>query len=90
MSSNLLDAFKESICYTCKYGLTRLVELNTPEDIEYYMDILEIDKEDISEYDVYIEQHKCLLTNEDLYGIVKECTNYTPLVQKQLIGEYKF
>lgn len=85
---NPLDELKESKCYTCKHRLARIIEPSTPEDKEYYMEVLDIDNTD--EYDLYIEQHKCLMTDEDIYGIIRECNQYSPVAQTQLLREYKF
>lgn len=85
---NPLDMLKESKCYTCKNRLSRVLEPLTPEDKEYYMEILDIDNTD--EYDLYIEQHKCMITDEDIDGVIRECNQYTAQMSTQLIREYKF
>ena len=85
---NPLDMLTESKCYTCKHRLSRVLEPLSPEDKEYYMDVLDI--EDVGEYDLYIEQHKCLMTDEDLDGIIRECNQFTPIMETQLLREYKF
>ena len=88
MCLNPLDILKESICYTCRHRLSRVIEPILPEDKEYYMEILDIN--DTDEYDLYIEQHRCLITDDDLDGIIRECNQYSPKMQTQLIREYKF
>ena len=85
---NPLDMLVESRCYTCKYRFSRVVELVTPEDKEYYMEVLGI--EDTDDYDLHIEQHRCLMTDEDIDGIIRHCNQYTPTMETQLLREYKF
>lgn len=85
---NPLDILKESRCYNCKHRLSRILEPVTQEDKEYYMDILNI--EDADEYDLYIEQHKCLMTDEDLDGVIRECNKFVPEMQLQFLREYRF
>lgn len=83
-----LDVLNESKCYNCKHRLSRIVKPLTQEDKEYYMDVLDIDN--VDDYELYLEQHKCLLTDEDIDGIIQECNRYEPIVTNRLIGEYKF
>lgn len=85
---NPLDMIKESKCYTCRYCLSRVIEPILPEDKAHYMELLDI--EDTEDYDLYIEQHRCLVTDEDLDGITRECSQYSPKEQTLLIREYKF
>lgn len=85
---NPLDMLKKSKCYTCRHRLSRVVEPATQEDKEYYMEVLDI--EDSEDYDLYIEQHKCLMTDEDIDGIILECNQYEGIYQNMLIREYKF
>ena len=85
---NPLDAIYKSKCFTCQHRLSRLVEPITQEDREYYLEFMDID--DTDSYDLYIEQHKCLMTDEDLDGIILECNKYKMLNDFKLIREYKF
>jgi len=85
---NPIDMLQQSKCFNCKYRLSRILEPLTQEDKEYYMDVLYIDDPD--EYDLYIEQHKCLMTNEDIDSIIRECNKFSPKIQNQLLREYKF
>jgi len=83
-----LDIIKKSRCLNCIHRLTRVVEPVTQEDREYYMDLLGI--EDGDTYDLFIEQHKCLVTDEDLDGIIRECSHFELKSQHCLIREYQF
>lgn len=91
MSDNIINPIEmlyDSKCYTCKYRLTRLIEPATQDDIDYYMEAIDMEPDDA--YDIIIEQHKCLITDEDLDGIVRECNKYTPNRNSSLIRDYKF
>ena len=83
-----LDMIYKSKCWDCVYRLTRLVEPATPEDLEYYLSMVDIDEGD--DYDLIIEQHRCLLTDEDLDGIIRECNKYKPKQQFKLLRDYKY
>lgn len=83
-----LDIIKKSKCRNCEFRLTRTVEPVSQEDREYYMELLGI--EDGESYDLFIEQNKCLVTNEDLDGIIRECNGFSPKSEQCLIREYKF
>jgi len=85
---NPFDILRESRCYNCKHRLSRILEPVSQEDKEYYMDILNI--EDADDYDLYIEQHKCLMTDEDLDGVIRECNKFEPETQLQFLREYRF
>ena len=85
---NPLDMLKQSKCFTCRYKLTRVIEPVTKEDREYYLEVLDLD--DADAYDLIIEQHKCLKTDEDLDGVIRECSAYSPKYSNRLIREYKF
>lgn len=87
---NPLDMLKSSKCFSCKYRISRVVEPFTQEDRDYYIDALGIEDEDIDEYELYIEQHKCLLTDEDIDGVIIECNQYEKKRRLALIREYKF
>jgi len=80
---------KNSKCLHCAHRLSRIVEPVTQEDVEYYMDLLGIE-DDSDTYDLFIEQQRCLLTGEDLDGVIKECNRFTPNSEISLIREYKF
>lgn len=85
---NSLDVLQGSKCETCCFRMSRVVEPTTQEDIEYYLDLLNIEVTD--GYELFIEQHKCLITNEEIDGIIHVCTQYQPSTEIKLIREYKF
>lgn len=85
---NPLEIIYESKCYNCKHRLTRVIEPATQEDIDFYMEAVDMEPDDT--YDIVIEQHKCLITDEDLDGIVRECSKYTPEYKFSLLRDYKF
>lgn len=82
-----MDIVYQSKCYTCKHRLVRKIEPTSIEDLEFYLE--DIDFEDDDDYDIFIEQHKCLITDEDILGIVRECNMYTPRNKYKLIREYR-
>ena len=82
------DMLRTSKCFTCQHRMSRVVEPITQEDIEYYLELLGINEED--DVELYMEQHTCLITNEVIDGIIRECTKYKPTSMSSLIREYKF
>ena len=86
--SNPLDVLYDSKCLTCTHRISRLVEPVTQEDIEYYLDILNLDSN--NPMDLFIEQHKCLLTDEDIDGVIRECNQYELASKLNLIRDYRF
>ncbi len=86
---NPLDVLEQSKCFTCRHRLSRVIEPISLEDKEYYLEMLDIE-EDEETYELYIEQHKCLITDEDLDGIIRECSQYELVSNFKLIREYKF
>jgi hypothetical protein len=85
--SDITEIINKSKCLHCVHKLTRTIELVTQEDKEYYMDLIGIDN--IEDYDFYIEQHKCLITDEDLDGIIHECSHFEPNSKFSLIREWR-
>ncbi len=85
---NPLDILNESICLTCSNRLSRVVEPVTKEDVEYYLDVLDLDSSE--PLDLFIEQHKCLLTDENIDGIIRKCNQYDMASRFNLIRDYKF
>jgi len=85
---NPLDVLYESRCLTCMHRISRLVEPVTQEDIEYYLDVLDL--EPGTPLDLFIEQHKCLLTDEDIDGVIRECNQYDLASKFNLIRDYRF
>jgi hypothetical protein len=86
--TNPLDAIYESKCFTCRHRLSRVIKPVTQEDKEYYLDLMDIDDQDST--DLYIEQHRCLMTDEDLDGVILECNQYERANDFKLIREYEF
>ena len=83
-----LEMIYKSKCWDCVYRLTRLVEPVTQEDLEYYLSMVDIDESD--DYDLIIEQHRCLLTDEDLDGVIRECNKYKPHQKYKLLRDYQY
>jgi hypothetical protein len=83
-----IDIMHNSKCYNCVHRLTRLIEPITEEDIEYYCSLVDMEVND--DYDLFIEQHKCLLTGEDLDGIIVDCSKFEPSNKYVLLHNYKF
>lgn len=91
---NPLDILEQSKCFNCKHRFSRVITPVTQEDIDYYLGFLEEDEEDEEgindDYELQIEQHICLITNEDIDGIIIECSHFEPINNMKLIREYKF
>lgn len=85
---NPIDMLANSRCATCRHMFKRVLNLVTQEDIDYYSQYVELD--DLDDYELSIEQYKCLITQEDIDGEVIECNNYLPNRKSNLIGEYKY
>lgn len=83
-----LDIMLGSKCSNCVHRLTRVIEPVTREDIDYYCSLVDIEADDA--YDLFIEQHKCLLTGEDLDGIIIDCSKFEPSDRYVLLHNYKF
>jgi len=83
-----LEMIYNSKCWDCIYRLTRFVEPVTEDDIQFYLSMVDIDDND--DYDLVIEQHRCLLTDEDLDGIIRECNKYKPQQSCKLLMDYKY
>lgn len=83
-----IDILRGSKCYNCVHRLTRVIEPITKEDIEYYCSLVDIEAND--DYDLFIEQHKCLLTGEDLDGIIVDCSKFESKYKYVLLHNYKF
>ncbi len=83
-----LDILYNSKCLTCIHRISRIVEPLTQEDMEYYLDMIGVDAEDT--LDITLEQHKCMLTDEQIDGIIRECNQYSIASRFNLIRDYKF
>jgi hypothetical protein len=83
-----MDVLQNSKCRNCVHRLTRVIEPITAEDIEYYCSLVDMEMDD--DYDLFIEQHKCLLTGEDLDGIIVDCSKFEPSNKYVLLHNYKF
>jgi len=75
--------------------MSRLIEPVNQEDRDYYIDMLDIEIADNIDseqevLDLLIEQHKCLITDEDIDGIIHECTQYISAIKSRLIREYMY
>jgi len=89
--SDITDIIEKSKCLHCVHKLTRTVELITKEDKEYYMELIGMDDiDDIDNYEFFIEQHKCLITDEDIDGIIHSCSHYEPESKTSLIREWRY
>lgn len=83
-----LEILTKSMCGTCAHRFSRLIEPISDEYREYLIEEFDIDDDDI--LDILIEQHRCMIVNEDLEGIVHECNRYLSSPEFNLIREYKF
>jgi len=88
MDIDPLEIISRSMCSTCAHRFSRVIEPVTDEYKEYLIEEFDIEDEDIS--DIRIEQHRCLIADEDLDGIVHDCNQYVPAPEHSLIREYKF
>ena len=59
------------------------------EDIDYFSSFLNVEDLDDT-YELQIEQHMCLMTEEDLNGVIVECNFFEPISKMKLIREYRF
>lgn len=82
-----VQIFKKSICKSCEHVMIRTIQPLTEDYKSYLEEVFEIDT-DIT--DCIIEQFKCLITNEDLDGIISDCNRYAPAPTQKLIREYNF
>jgi hypothetical protein len=65
----------ETLCRDCIYRFSRLVEPLDPEEFGITEEVLnELDIKD--DDDIIVEQHTCLITYQDLDGMVKKCTHF--------------
>jgi len=85
---NIINLLEKSKCSTCEHRLSRLLEPITQEDKDYYAEIFDL--EDTDDFDLFLEQYKCLITGEDLDTIVHECSMYTPINRYRLIREFVY
>ncbi len=81
-----IEIIRNSKCKDCIHRLTRVVEPVLKEDREYYISMLDID--DSNDYDISIEQNICLLTDEELDGVIRECSRYEPERKCLLLKDY--
>lgn len=86
--NDFLKILQNSKCYNCKHRLTRIIEPLTLEDMEYYNDMVDIDTLDA--YDIVVAQHKCMLTGDDLGGVVLQCSKFEPINKYILLHNYEF
>ncbi len=85
---NIINLLEKSKCATCEHRLVRLLEPITQEDRDFYADLFDL--EDTEDFDLFLEQYKCLLTGEDLDTIVHECSMYKSKFRYRLIREFKY
>lgn len=83
-----LEMIYKSKCWNCVHRLTRTLEPVLQEELDYYLSIVDLEQGD--EYDLVIEQHRCLLTDEDIEGIVRECSQYTSKRKYKFMKDYQF
>lgn len=83
-----IDVFGKSICANCSNMFMRVIKLVSQEDIDYYSQYVDIDN--LDDYDISIEQYKCLVTQEDINGEVVKCNSFFPCNKVNLIREYRF
>ena len=63
---------KNTLCKDCSKRFSRII---VPLDYESYG--IDLDEYDLEEgEDLLVEQHMCLISREDLDGIVKKCNHY--------------
>lgn len=82
-----MQIYNRSICKSCNNILARTIKPLTEDYKIYLTEVFEIDCETT---DCFIEQFRCLITNEDIDGIITNCNKYVPTISKKLIREYDF
>lgn len=87
-SINSLDILYNSKCLTCMHRISRVVEPLSQEDRDYYFDMVGLDSTD--SLDIILEQHKCMLTDEEIDGVIRDCNQYSIASRFNLIRDYKF
>jgi len=90
--TDVIDSLKSSKCFTCKHRLSKIIKPLTMEDFEFLEDTMgiNIDSEDIDDYDIEIEIHRCILTDDDISYQVIECNKYESENKKRLIRDNRF
>lgn len=88
MNIDPMDIINNSLCGTCAHRFSKLIEPVTEEFRDYILEKLNIEEDENLE--LFIEQHRCLITDEDIEGIVHECNRYLPAPEYRLIREYTF
>ena len=75
-----------NLCSDC---INRFYRSMIPIDYEVYginLDELEIDDDE----ELVLEQHTCLITNEDIDGVTKSCNHYKPRKETDFLISNKF
>lgn len=89
MEYNPLETLEGALCVDCIHRVSRLIEPMTDEFIDYVMDKMGVDELD-DDVDLLVEQHMCLITGEELDGIVHDCNKYCPSASRSIIRENIF
>lgn len=63
---------EDSLCFTCKHRLSRVLSPMDPESMGIDLDEVELDDEE----NLIIEQHVCTATMQDMDFIVLACSRY--------------
>jgi hypothetical protein len=89
---DVIDNLKSSKCFTCKHRISKVIKPLTMEDFEFLEDTLDtsIDIEDFDDYDIEIEIHRCMLTDDDISYQVLECNKYESEDTRKLIRDNRF
>lgn len=89
MNIDPFEIINKSLCGTCAHRFSRLIEPATDEYRDYIFEKLGIDEYD-DDLELFIEQHRCLIADEDLEGVVHDCNMYKPAPEYRLIREYTY
>jgi len=86
MEYNPLETLEGSLCASCIHRVSRLIEPMTEEFIDYVLD--KMGEEGIDDdVELLVEQHMCLVTGDELDGIVHDCNKYTSSASSSIIRE---
>jgi len=74
-------SLNNTICKNCSHRFSRLVEIPDYESLEIDPEIVENLEDNEA---ILIEQHICLVTQQDLDGVVMRCNHYNDINAKSL------
>ena len=89
MEYNPLETLEGSLCASCIHRVSRLIEPMTEEFIDYVLDKMGVDSVE-DDVELLVEQHMCLITGDELDGIVHNCNKYVSSTSRSIIRENIF